>query len=301
MLRIISCIFSSERGRAVFFRQRGIKTYTSLRNAILGVRNPVLGLFYMLVLLTMLLCNICFADELKNVQGLLERSKKQAEHLAIPEIYNKETQEAAKDIAETYHSKEYQARLREESRKLRALLFSKETKDIETENPGQKSFLLPDERIYIFISSSIPISTLRNYAADLDKLSDPNIIMVMRGFVHGMHLIKPTINFISNILVKDSNCNVFTTRCDVYHLNIEVDPLLFARYRIETVPAILYARGVNSIDPDQSEGIKDNTSVADAYLVSGDVSLEYALEKIRKASKSSQIANILKELRRDFY
>ena len=285
----------------MFSRQRGTKTYTSLRNAILGARSLIFVFICMTLLPSLLPLNPGFADELKNVQSLLERSKKEAEHLAIPKIHNKETEKAAKDIAETYHSREYQARLREEARRLRIFLFSKETKDIETENPGQKSFLLPDERIYIFISSSIPISTLRNYAADLDKLSDPNIIMVMCGFVHGMHLIKPTIKFISNILVKDSNCNVFTTRCDVYHLNIEIDPLLFARYRIEAVPAILYATGVNSIDPDQSEGIKDNTSVADAYLVSGDVSLEYALEKIRKASKSSQIANILKELRRDFY
>ncbi|MEZ4579069.1 MAG: hypothetical protein R2875_14010 [Desulfobacterales bacterium] len=36
----------------------------------------------------------------------------------------------------------------------------------------------------------------------------------------------------------------------------------------------------------------------DAYRVSGEVSLEYALERIEKESKSSQISHVLKKLRK---
>ena len=242
------------------------------------------------------------AQGVKDVQDLLERSQEEAKKLVIPKIQDPEAEEAARKIAQTYHSEKYQAKLKRETQRLKALLFTHaKAKDLTTSNPDQKTFLMPDERIYVFISSSIPLSTLRNYAADLDKLRDPNITMVLRGFVDGMRYIKPTIRFISRILAKDPTCDVFTTTCELYHVNVEIDPMLFSRYRVAAVPAILYARGVNSMDPEQSEGLKENTSVSDAYLVSGDVSLEYALEKIRKASGNSELQTILKQLRRDFY
>jgi hypothetical protein len=45
----------------------------------------------------------------------------------------------------------------------------------------------------------------------------------------------------------------------------------------------------------------DENQVGDAFRVSGDMTLEYALEMILKESKSSQIETILKKLRRGFY
>ncbi|MEJ2068527.1 MAG: type-F conjugative transfer system pilin assembly protein TrbC, partial [Deltaproteobacteria bacterium] len=156
-------------------------------------------------------------------------------------------------------------------------------------------------RIYLFISSSMPVSTLRNYAADIDRLKDPRITLVLKGFVGGMHYIKPTIEFIEKILVKNPTCDLSGGECSLFHVQVNVDPLLYSRYGIQSVPAILYVRGLHSSDPEESEGIRENASISDAYLVSGDVSLEYALDLIQKKSRSGQIKRILQDLRRGFY
>ena len=144
------------------------------------------------------------------------------------------------------------------------------------------------------------MNTLRNYAADIDRLKDPHITLVMRGFIHGMQKIKPTMQFVRGIMNKDPQCNELA-QCPAYDVTVKIDPILFSRYGIDTVPAILYANGVNSVDPAKSEGIADNTSIANAYIVNGDVSLEYALNVIGRQSHSNQIAGILTKLRKGFY
>jgi conjugal transfer pilus assembly protein TrbC len=249
-------------------------------------------------------------EGMRDVQGLLDRSDRQSNQLIVPSMKDNE---AARETANIYHSRKYQARLRKEIGRLKARLFPDSVtaqEDAASVKAGDKTFLLPDERIYLFISSSMPISTLRNYAADMDRLKDPQISMVMKGFVGGMHYIKPTISFIEKILVKDPTCDASSSqgehrshppKCDVYDATVNVDPLLYTRYGIRSVPAILYIRGLHSTDPQQSEGIRDNTFVSDVYMISGDVSLEYAMDTIRKASRSSQVESILKELRRGFY
>ena len=251
--------------------------------------------------------------DMKNVQDLLERANEQSRHMVVPQTKDHKAEKAARETSNIYRSRKFQARLQKEISRLKEQVFSDsmgKDKGISSRKTAENTFLLPDERLYLFISSSMPVSTLRNYAADLDKLKDPHISMVMRGFVGGMHLIKPTITFIEKILLKDLTClpvrrmqtgDASSTQCDVYHVTVNIDPLLYSRYGIKAVPTILYVRGVHSIDPGESEGIEGNTSVSDAYMVSGDVSLEYALDTIRKASKSSQIEGILKTLRRGFY
>jgi conjugal transfer pilus assembly protein TrbC len=141
---------------------------------------------------------------------------------------------------------------------------------------------------------------LKNYAADIDRLKDPHITMVLRGFVDGMQKIKPTMQFVREIVNKDPQCSDIAN-CPVYDVTINVDPLLFSRYEINTVPAILYVNGVGSTDPQRSEGLADTTSIANAYIVYGDVSLEYALTVIEQQSQSSQIGAILTKLKEGFY
>ncbi|MFZ0450128.1 MAG: TrbC family F-type conjugative pilus assembly protein, partial [Desulfatiglandaceae bacterium] len=212
-------------------------------------------------------------EGMRDVQGLLDRSDRQSNQLIVPSMKDNE---AARETANIYHSRKYQARLRKEIGRLKTRLFPDSVTAQEntgTAKAGEKAFLLPDERVYLFISSSMPLSTLRNYAADMDRLKDPHITMVMRGFVGGMHYIKPTISFIEKILVKDPTClsacdlatdpsgqagaqagDASDQKCDLFHVTVNVDPLLYSRYEIRSVPAILYIRGLHSTDPQQSEG-----------------------------------------------
>jgi type-F conjugative transfer system pilin assembly protein TrbC len=241
---------------------------------------------------------------MEDVQGLLEKANRQSKQMVAPRMENNEALKAAGETARVYNSEEFQDKLQQEKERLKALLSPESRraqKNLETAKTGSKTFLLPDERIYLFISSSMPVSTLRNYAADIDRLKDARITVVLKGFVGGMHYIKPTIKFVEKILVKDPACDLSGGECSHFHVPVNVDPLLYSRYGIQSVPAIMYVRGLHSTDPEESEGVKDNATISDAYLVSGDVSLEYALDLIQKKSGSSDLAGMLRQLRRGFY
>ena len=144
------------------------------------------------------------------------------------------------------------------------------------------------------------MTTIRNYVASVARLHDGHIMMVMRGFVDGVKYIKPTLEFISNVLKKDPACDSSRNPCDSFQAAIHIDPVLFSRYDIQAVPAIVYARGVMETDREAGQG-GDENKAGDAFRVSGDVTLEYTLEMILKESRSSQIETILKKLRRGFY
>src|SRR3990172_6577024 len=156
------------------------------------------------------------------------------------------------------------------------------------------AILKEDERIYIFISSSVPKETLRNYARDLDALGQPRMSIVMRGFVGGMTKVRPTLEFLRGVLFKDENCA--SDKCDAYQAPILIDPMLFKRYGIETVPAIVYARGVTDLTV--SEKIKEGGETGDYYMLYGDAALDGALELIDREGGSRSLDCLLWKLRR---
>lgn len=160
--------------------------------------------------------------------------------------------------------------------------------------PKGTAILKEDERIYIFISSSVPKETLRNYTRDLDALGEPQISIVMRGFVGGMTKVRPTLEFLKVVLLKDENCN--SEKCEAYRATILIDPLLFRRYGIETVPAIVYARGVTDLTV--SEKIKEGGETVDYYMLYGDAALDGALELIDRDAKAKSLDCLVWKLRR---
>ncbi|MBW1731927.1 MAG: hypothetical protein JRJ75_13735 [Deltaproteobacteria bacterium] len=241
---------------------------------------------------------------MKEVQEALKRAEQMKKHITVPELDR--NNQAASRAARIYYSKQYQEKIGREIQRLKKTMFGdtlrKQGKLLNTGQPGaQRNFLMADERIYVFISSSMPLETIRNYAADLDRLRDPNITMVMRGFVNGIKRIRPTLKFLEKVLVRDPDCDFTSTRCDAFRATVNIDPLLFRRYNVTAVPAIVYVRGLRLIDAGLSEGIRDNASVAEAYMVSGDVPLDYALDKIHSKSHSPELEAVVKELRAGFY
>ena len=238
------------------------------------------------------------------VQEALQRADQYKKHISVPKVDT--NNQAAEKAARIYYSKQYQEKIHQEIQRLKRTVFAdtlkKQHEAISTPQPGgRRNFLMPDERIYVFVSSSMPLETIRNYAADLDRLRDPNVTMVMRGFVHGIKRIRPTLKFLEKVLVKDPDCDLTSTRCDTFRATVSIDPLLFRGYAINRVPAIVYVRGLSVVDADLSEGIRDNAPLAEAYLVSGDVPLDYALDKIHSECPSPQLEAVVKELRAGFY
>lgn len=230
------------------------------------------------------------------VEASLDKANKVAETLTIPA--NRSVVDMAK-IAEKmnayYRSAEFQGKLKSETERLKGELFGNASVRFYPDSKTSAAIgkFGSDERIYVFISSAMPLQTVRNYAASVARLGDPNVTLVMRGFVDGMTKIQPTMRFIGSVLQRDQSCHPQEGECEMLTASLAVDPLLFRRYGIDRVPAVVYARGVKAEDAALSEGDSKNTSITENHTVYGDASLEYLLEMIQRETGSRTLADLL--------
>ena len=230
------------------------------------------------------------------VEVSLDKANKMAETLTIP---SNKTEVDMTKIAEKmnayYRSPDFQGKLKSETERIKGELFGDASVRFypDSNAPAARGKLGSDERIYLFISSAMPLQTVRNYAASVALLGDPNVTLVMRGFVDGMSKIQPTIRFIGSVLQRDSACSPAERECEMLPAGLAVDPLLFRRYGIDRVPAVVYARGVKAEDAALSEGDSKNTSIGENHTVYGDARLEYLIEQIRKETGSHTLADLL--------
>ncbi|MDQ5988241.1 MAG: hypothetical protein CSYNP_03999 [Syntrophus sp. SKADARSKE-3] len=222
-------------------------------------------------------------------------------------IHAKKGQELAEDMQRYFQSKEFQDKVESETERIKKQLFPETVQteryysDAKTSGNQRNRILEGNEKIYIFISSSMPLQTLKMYAAALDRVRDPNIMIVMRGRIEGKGRFKETIKFVRKIIQKDSSCDFKTGKCEVYVAGVNIDPVPFAVYNVSVVPAIVYATGLEVRDPDACPGKRDNVKYKDYHSVYGDVSLEYALELIRRETKSKSIEYLQTALRAGIY
>ena len=240
------------------------------------------------------------------VGGVEKRSKDQYGDFQVNEKEYKEKGMAdAQVLDDLYESQEVQDRIQQETDNLKKTVFADEFKSLPTgseDGAGKMpSGLRQDERIYIFVSSSIPLSTLRSYVQAVARIGDPNIFMVFNGFIGGAKNWKPTMDYISSITVKNPGCNTKAERCDSYLANIEIDPLLFGKYGVNKVPTVVYATGVQMAGGAGASEGKADVSYVSSYSVSGDASLEYILEYLFKETNSDSIENITAKLEQSFY
>ena len=161
---------------------------------------------------------------------------------------------------------------------------------------SRKSTLRPDERIYLFVSSSVPVRTLRNYARDLEAMGEPRALMVMRGFVGGIRRFGPTREFLLRVLKRDPDCDHLTERCSGHDVQIWIDPLLFRRFGIEEVPAFVYVRGLSVRDPTAAESDPENASFGRALLLRGDVPLDYFLEVLFRETRDERFETLRRRI-----
>lgn len=135
------------------------------------------------------------------------------------------------------------------------------------------------DRLYLFVSRSVPLTTLRRYAEALEET--PGAVMLVRGFVDGGTRIRPTLEFIASILRKDVNCT--GADCEMRRVAVQVDPVLFRRYGIQEVPAVAVVEGLVT-DGSCSEGNTDVVSVTAHQVVYGDAPVGTLLEQLDPAS-----------------
>lgn len=240
-----------------------------------------------------------FTPTPEELEKKLKESKKEYQK-HIPKKENESTPQMKKEAQKSY--KEFQQNVMPEVEKWKGkmkydgerLVIDGNGKKNENEKDGLREFLKKDERIYIFVSSSIPKTTLKNYARSIDKLREPNIQMVLRGCIGGCTKLMPTAHFIQEIIAP--------TKDEELAVEFIIDPLLYRHYNIKKVPAFIFASGVTPADLEASEGMPENLKGTPiAYVIYGDVSLDYALEKIHAKTSNPRILAMLKELRKGWF
>ncbi|MEW6290779.1 MAG: type-F conjugative transfer system pilin assembly protein TrbC [Thermodesulfobacteriota bacterium] len=231
--------------------------------------------------------------KMNDISGVLQEAQEKVKELQLPKqdpADNCGCQEAAGKLMEKFNAPDHQAMMRDEQQRLRETIF----KDILSEStPQSEQHSLPEAasnsaQLYLFVSSSVPLTTLRNYAAMIDRAHVAQVIMVLRGFVGGMKEIRPTMEFIGEILKKDPACNLIRNKCDNYQVNIEIEPLLFQRVAIDEVPALAYL----PVSENDTEGKQ-----TEPLIVNGDAGLDYLLERINREAKSAELNTLIAALR----
>lgn len=94
----------------------------------------------------------------------------------------------------------------------------------------------------LFVSSSMPISTLRAYAVQLEKARG---VMAFRGMPGGLTHVAPMARLSAEILRLDPGCE--GPACAMRGVQLIVDPIVFRQHGIAQVPALVMIPG----DPTQ--------------------------------------------------
>ncbi|WP_343213465.1 type-F conjugative transfer system pilin assembly protein TrbC [Geomobilimonas luticola] len=231
-----------------------------------------------------------------DLANTLTKADQLAERMTVPKNRNeREMSDLAGTLDSYYHSDEFQLHVLSETERIKTEVFGDKVASYYADKAKQESKgkLTNSERIYVFVSSAMPLQTIRNYAASVARLGDPNITLVMCGFIDGMAKIQPTISFIASVLQRDLSCRPQEGECEMVPASLAVDPLLFRRYQIDRVPAVVYARGLKAEDAGLSEGDAKNTTIADYHTAYGDARLEYLLDQIQRETGSQSLAALL--------
>jgi conjugal transfer pilus assembly protein TrbC len=212
----------------------------------------------------------------EQISTLLEKVKKDADRMSLPTNSNHAAgMKAAQDVFARFQAEPWQQRIEAKKQQLSQRHLGPGEEFLpEKERPT----LSPQEKLYLFLSSSVPTSTINTYLATIAG-SGSEIVPVMFGFVGGLSQAKTQGKFFGAILQKDAGCrDHLQHRCPRMALTIKIEPLLFKRYGITRVPALVYDRG------------------GDVVIVEGDAGLTGLLARIGEEVKSPGLAGLIKTI-----
>ena len=125
-------------------------------------------------------------------------------------------------------------------------------------------------------------------------MAEQNIYLVLRGFLGAPPKIKETAKYIKKLIQKDPECE---GQCAIYNVKYAIDPILYENYRVATVPTFIYDRKVKK---EESGRKKESKNENEYFKLTGDVSLEYALEIFRRETKDKELENLISKLKHEY-
>lgn len=134
----------------------------------------------------------------------------------------------------------------------------------------------------LFVSSSMPIPTLRSYAAQLERVHG---VMAFRGVPGGLRRMGPMAKLTAQILRLESDCE--GPSCVMRDVQLIVDPIVFRQHGIAQVPALAMIPG----DPTQAYCERDDESPRAAHVVFGDSALSGMLDEYARLGGKEEVSH----------
>lgn len=160
----------------------------------------------------------------------------------------------------------------------------------ESVSQKEEDLAAPEDRLVVFVSSSMPMTTLRNYAKDLD---DVDGLLVLRGMVDGMRTMGPTLSFISKVLRVDPMCE--GGNCPMRSTNVVIDPVLFRENGISQVPAAVFVENM-PLEPYCERFTDDAVPAKARHIVYGDASISHMAAELYRMAPNPSLEHFIKEL-----
>jgi len=225
--------------------------------------------------------SIVKADEQRGdrekVEKVLEQAGKLRETMTVPEnSHVQDGLETARRTAEQFHAPEFQEKLRCQMESIQG----NNPKQEQVETINKDGILTTQDTVYLFLSSSLPESTVNRYLINVNRTGEQRIMPVLFGLPQGLESKRLNADYFSRVMQADPACrDTPESPCQRLAVPLRVNPELFIRYNITEVPALVYDNGHES------------------WSIQGEAELAYLLEKIGKAASSPTLANISTRLR----
>lgn len=225
-------------------------------------------------------------EDLKNRIDALNQKNGVAKTDLVLDALNRAEDTNVKTIKDILASDSYNNRLNSYNHKARQVL-GLETQESFTPLPSEETNVIGD-RLVLFVSSSMPISVLRNYVRDIDRVGG---VMIFRGTIGGIDSFMPTVEFLRQLLAVDVSCTA--ANCDMRTTNISIDPQRFSHHGIARVPALIFEKNMK-IQAYCKQGDSGPKAQTIAY---GDASLAGLTNAIYQANEEPALKALLNTLR----
>lgn len=229
-----------------------------------------------LVITALLLVMPTTANEAPQISDKLKQRVKDsiAEFKIPPAIMNK-----AEDLKQHSQTAEYRQKVKGYEQRIAKIIGAEPT----TDEDSQDSKPVKTDKFILFVSASMPETTLRRYAKDIAKV---NGLMVLRGTIGDDRKLGPTLAFMARILKKQPYCEGL--HCEFIKANVTIDPRLFSINQVKQVPALIFVQDMefsDYIDKKEGDGLPERASA----IVYGDASLKGMAGELYRLVKSERL------------
>lgn len=132
----------------------------------------------------------------------------------------------------------------------------------------------------LFVSSSMPVATLRTYAGQLERAHG---VLAFRGMPGGLNKVAPMAKLSAQILRLDPGC--VGPACAMRDVQLIVDPIVFRQHGIARVPALAMIPG----DPTQPYCEREEDASRAAHIVYGDAALTGLLDEYARLGGKEEV------------